>query len=162
MLDENIHCVSLDGTFDDCQNIVKELFQKREFNKEVGLGAVNSINWCRILAQIVYYFYGYFRWLESSEPGVRKADSSAFFVFFFVGGGATREDGASSTAPPPVWEGRSTHPISAPHLPSILTTPSHHIPSFLGSLGDCVTFAVPSGNFGNALAGFYAKEMVRA
>eukprot|EP00729_Bicosta_minor_P004428 gene4428-17052_t len=89
VLDENIHCVSLDGTFDDCQNIVKELFQKREFNKEVGLGAVNSINWCRILAQIVYYFYGYFRWLESSEPGKPTTNRSPFHnaivktIYFF-------------------------------------------------------------------------------
>lgn len=54
--DENIQCLSVDGNFDDCQDIVKALFvsdAKQEFN----LTAVNSINWARILAQIVYYWY---------------------------------------------------------------------------------------------------------
>jgi threonine synthase len=64
--DENIQCISIEGSFDDCQNIVKELFGDLEFRKKVGLSAVNSINWARITSQIVYYFAGYFQWLKTT------------------------------------------------------------------------------------------------
>jgi threonine synthase len=52
---KNAHAIALDGTFDDCQDIVKALFADRDFRDRVGLSAVNSINWARIVAQIVYY-----------------------------------------------------------------------------------------------------------
>ena len=53
---ENIKVISINGNFDDCQNIVKTLFNDRYFAKNVSLTAVNSINWARIMIQIVYYF----------------------------------------------------------------------------------------------------------
>jgi threonine synthase len=59
--DANIHNIAIRGTFDDCQNIVKELFTDLELRKSVNLTAVNSINWVRILAQVVYYFYAALR-----------------------------------------------------------------------------------------------------
>ena len=52
----NVRCVSVDGTFDDCQAIVKAMFADREFARDVDLSGVNSINWARIVAQSVYYF----------------------------------------------------------------------------------------------------------
>jgi threonine synthase len=52
----NIHAIALEGTFDDAQDIVKGLFNHASFRDEVGLSGVNSINWARIAAQIVYYF----------------------------------------------------------------------------------------------------------
>ena len=52
----NVHNIALDGSFDDCQNLVKSLFADEDFRKSVNLSAVNSINWARIMAQIVYYF----------------------------------------------------------------------------------------------------------
>ncbi len=52
----NVHNIALEGTFDDCQDIVKALFADEAFRADVGLSAVNSINWARIMAQIVYYF----------------------------------------------------------------------------------------------------------
>lgn len=52
----HIHALALNGNFDDCQSIVKQLFRDREFCDEVGLIAVNSINWARIMVQTVYYF----------------------------------------------------------------------------------------------------------
>ena len=55
--DENVHNVALKGTFDDCQDLVKALFADAKFRDETRLVAVNSINWARILAQVVYYFY---------------------------------------------------------------------------------------------------------
>lgn len=48
--------IEIDGTFDDCQNLVKSLFQDLKFKEEMSLGAINSINWARVAAQIVYYF----------------------------------------------------------------------------------------------------------
>jgi threonine synthase len=91
-LDEpNIHNLAIDGTFDQCQDIVKALAGDPVFKARHALGAVNSINWARIAAQVVYYFSGYFA--------------------------ATSRD------------------------------------------GEWVTFAVPSGNFGNVLAGHVAREM---
>uniref|UniRef100_K3X440 Threonine synthase n=1 Tax=Globisporangium ultimum (strain ATCC 200006 / CBS 805.95 / DAOM BR144) TaxID=431595 RepID=K3X440_GLOUD len=91
VLDENIHNVAVEGTFDDCQAIVKDLFADAPFKAQYNLGAVNSINWARILAQIVYYVYAYFR---AKEQGVEN-----------------------------------------------------------------VSFSVPTGNFGDILAGFYAKKL---
>ena len=86
----NVHALAVEGTFDDCQRIVKDLFGDLAFRDEMRLSGVNSINWARILAQIVYYFVG----------------AVAF---------------------------------GAPERP--------------------VTFAVPTGNFGDILAGYYAKRM---
>ncbi|KQX34838.1 threonine synthase [Devosia sp. Root436] len=56
VLDANVHNIALEGTFDDCQNIVKALFNNHKFRDRVRLSGVNSINWGRIVAQIVYYF----------------------------------------------------------------------------------------------------------
>ena len=58
--DANIHNIAVEGMFDDCQDIVKALQEDAEFKAKYSLGTVNSINWGRILAQIVYYFKGYF------------------------------------------------------------------------------------------------------
>ncbi|MBU1306392.1 MAG: threonine synthase [Alphaproteobacteria bacterium] len=56
VLDANVHNIAIDGTFDDCQNIVKAMFNNHRFRDRVRLSGVNSINWGRIVAQIVYYF----------------------------------------------------------------------------------------------------------
>jgi len=89
--DANIHNLALKGVFDQCQDIVKDLAGDLEFKSAYRLGAVNSINWARILAQIVYYFWGWLR---------------------------------ATTAP-----------------------------------GQQVSFAVPTGNFGNIVSGHLAREM---
>lgn len=54
--DDNVHALEIDGTFDDCQAIVKGLFNHHAFRDRVALSGVNSINWARIVAQVVYYF----------------------------------------------------------------------------------------------------------
>lgn len=59
--DKNIHCLRVKGTFDDCQDMVKAGFMDEPFREAMHLGAVNSINFARVLAQITYYFYGYFQ-----------------------------------------------------------------------------------------------------
>jgi len=57
----NVFNIALDGNFDDCQNIVKQMFSDLEFSKSINMSGVNSINWARIIAQCVYYFYSYFK-----------------------------------------------------------------------------------------------------
>jgi len=57
----NVHAMEVDGTFDDCQDLVKSLFADAELRGRVNLLAVNSINWVRVLAQVVYYFYAAMR-----------------------------------------------------------------------------------------------------
>lgn len=68
--DENIHNIAIKGMFDDCQDIVKALQNDARFKEEYRISTVNSINWGRVLAQIVYYFYGYFRATSSNEQKV--------------------------------------------------------------------------------------------
>jgi threonine synthase len=89
--DPAIHNIAIRGSFDDCQDIVKAIAEDAPFKRAHAIGAVNSINWARVAAQVVYYFKGYFA--------------------------ATRSDGEE------------------------------------------VAFAVPSGNFGNILAGHVARAM---
>ena len=91
--DANVHNIAVRGTFDDCQDTVKALFADTAFNAQHHLGAVNSINWARILAQTVYYFLAYFRAHAQLPPGAE------------------------------------------------------------------IQFVVPTGNFGDILAGYYAKRM---
>ncbi len=64
--DANVFNLAVNGTFDDCQNIVKQLFSDIPFKEKHSLGAVNSINWARVLAQVVYYFYA---WMKVTENG---------------------------------------------------------------------------------------------
>ncbi|KWU42511.1 tryptophan synthase beta subunit-like PLP-dependent enzyme [Rhodotorula sp. JG-1b] len=96
VLDDNVFNLAVEGTFDDCQDIVKSLFNDMEFNSRYHLGAVNSINWARILAQTVYYFAAYFA-VQSQIP----------------------------------------YDVLEPEI----------------------QFAVPTGNFGDVLAGWYAKHL---
>ena len=91
LADSNIHNIAIDGVFDECQDIVKAVSADAAFKSRWKIGTVNSINWARVAAQVVYYFSGYF--------AVTRAN------------------------------------------------------------GETIDFAVPSGNFGNILAGHVAREM---
>jgi threonine synthase len=94
--DANIHNIAIEGVFDDCQDIVKAVSNDLDFKRRYKIGTVNSINWARVVAQVVYYLAGYFQ----------------------------------ATGPRP--EGEGTRRVS---------------------------FAVPSGNFGNICAGHVARMM---
>ena len=59
--EKNVFNIAIDGNFDDCQNIVKQMFSDLEFSKSINMSGVNSINWARIIAQAVYYFYAHFK-----------------------------------------------------------------------------------------------------
>jgi threonine synthase len=108
--DANIHNIAIEGVFDDCQDIVKAVSNDLDFKRRYKIGTVNSINWVRLVAQVVYYFAGYFQ--------------------------AT--GGAVGTGSPP-----SPHPNPPPG----------------GEGARRVSFAVPSGNFGNICAGHVARMM---
>ena len=114
--DANIHNLVVDGVFDDCQDIVKAVSNDLDFKRRYKIGTVNSINWARLLAQVVYYFAGYFQ-ATSRAPK--------------LGFASVPPEGA---APP--WGG----PAASPNAPR-------------------VSFAVPSGNFGNICAGHVARMM---
>ena len=62
----NIYNIAIEGSFDDCQKIVKELFNEDNFREKINMSGVNSINWARIVCQIVYYFYSYFKLKKSN------------------------------------------------------------------------------------------------
>ena len=57
----NIYNIAVKGNFDDCQKIVKQMFNDEQFREKINMSGVNSINWARIICQIVYYFYAYFQ-----------------------------------------------------------------------------------------------------
>jgi threonine synthase len=68
--DANIHNLAIEGVFDDCQDIVKAVSNDLDFKRRHKIGTVNSINWARLLAQVVYYFAGYFQATRSNEEKV--------------------------------------------------------------------------------------------
>ncbi len=90
----NVHAAAVDGTFDDCQDLVKAMFADEPFRRDMRLAAVNSINWARVMAQIVYYV-----WASKQLASEQRAQDRP------------------------------------------------------------ITFCVPTGNFGNVLAGHYARRM---
>ena len=61
LMDDNIHNIAIEGVFDDCQDLVKAVSNDLAFKTKYKIGTVNSINWARLLAQVVYYFAGYFQ-----------------------------------------------------------------------------------------------------
>ena len=65
--EKNVFNIAIEGNFDDCQNLVKSMFADKEFSKLINMSGVNSINWARIIAQSVYYFYTYFQ-IKDDRP----------------------------------------------------------------------------------------------
>ena len=66
--EKNVFNIAIEGNFDDCQNLVKAMFVDKTFSKAIKMSGVNSINWARIIAQSVYYFYSYFLIEENNQP----------------------------------------------------------------------------------------------
>jgi threonine synthase len=77
--DANIYNIAIDGVFDDCQDIVKAVSNDLEFKRKYKIGTVNSINWARLLAQVVYYFAGYIQATESNSERVSFSVPSGNF-----------------------------------------------------------------------------------
>jgi len=85
LMDPNIHNLAVRGVFDDCQHIVKEVSGDLAFKARYRIGAVNSINWARVAAQIVYYFKGYFAVATEVSAPVSFAVPSGNFGNIFAG-----------------------------------------------------------------------------
>ena len=85
--DENIHNIAIRGVFDDCQDIVKAVSNDHAFKARYRIGTVNSINWARLLAQVVYYFAGYFQASQSPHPSPLPEGEGAMRVSFTVPSG---------------------------------------------------------------------------
>jgi threonine synthase len=83
--DPGVHNIAIKGTFDDCQAIVKDIFGDLEFKGRHHLGAVNSINWARVLAQVVYYVWGYLRMREGEVSRVAFTVPTGNFGNIFAG-----------------------------------------------------------------------------
>ena len=66
--EQNVFNIAINGNFDDCQNLVKSMFADKSFSNEIKISGVNSINWARIIAQSVYYFYSYFLAKKKDQP----------------------------------------------------------------------------------------------
>jgi len=81
---DNVHNIALKGNFDDCQNIVKALFADEPFRDAVHLSAVNSINWARIMGQVVYYFWAALK-LDAPQAKVNFAVPTGNFGNVFAG-----------------------------------------------------------------------------
>ena len=85
VLDGNIHNIAVRGVFDDCQDIVKAVSEDAPFKAAYRIGTVNSINWARIIAQVVYYFKGYFAATASNDEQVAFAVPSGNFGNIYAG-----------------------------------------------------------------------------
>ncbi len=66
--EKNVFNIAVNGNFDDCQNLVKAMFSDKSFSGSIKMSGVNSINWARIIAQSVYYFYSYFLIEDKTQP----------------------------------------------------------------------------------------------
>jgi threonine synthase len=66
--EKNVFNIAVNGNFDDCQNLVKAMFADKSFSNSIKMSGVNSINWARIIAQSVYYFYSYFSIEDKTQP----------------------------------------------------------------------------------------------
>jgi len=83
--DENVLNLAVKGTFDDCQGMIKDLFADTVFKNQYHLRAINSINFARILAQTVYYFYAYFQVQNAAEQKVNFSVPTGNFGDIFAG-----------------------------------------------------------------------------
>jgi threonine synthase len=90
VMSPNVHNIAIEGTFDDCQDLVKALFADSTFRDERRLSAVNSINWARVMAQIVYYVVAAARLRRSSGPDISFAVPTGNFGNVFAGYAAQR------------------------------------------------------------------------
>ena len=85
LTDANVFNLAIEGMFDDCQDVVKAVNLDAAFKDRHGIGAVNSINWARVVAQVVYYFKGYFSATRSNDEPVSFAVPSGNFGNVFAG-----------------------------------------------------------------------------
>ena len=81
----NIFPIAMEGSFDDCQDVVKALFNDRAFNEEVNATAINSISWARLVPQVVYYFYAWSRLADEVDGNINFVVPTGNFGDIFAG-----------------------------------------------------------------------------
>ena len=142
-LGKNIHPVAVEGCFDDCQRMVKELLGDKEFSARHSLTSANSINILRWIPQSFYYFWGYCQWMRATGQSLSAAQSQA----------AAHQPLAAAHQPqaaqPLAAQSQAAQSLSAAQQPLALQPAS--------PVGPVVV--VPSGNYGNIAAGMLAKKM---
>ena len=82
--ENNVFNIAVKGNFDDCQNLVKLMFVDNEFKNKINMSGVNSINWARIISQIVYYFYAFFK-IEEKEKKINFSVPTGNFGDVYAG-----------------------------------------------------------------------------
>ena len=82
--DKNVFNIAIKGNFDDCQNLVKSMFADKNFSKEIKMSGVNSINWARIVAQSVYYFYCYYL-VDNNDEAINFSVPTGNFGDIYAG-----------------------------------------------------------------------------
>lgn len=82
---KNIFPIAIEGTFDDCQNLVKQMFNDTEFREKIKATAINSISWARLIPQIVYYFYAWSRIPKSQRENLYISVPTGNFGDIFAG-----------------------------------------------------------------------------
>ena len=82
--ENNVFNIAVEGNFDDCQNLVKSMFVDNEFKNKINMSGVNSINWARIISQIVYYFYAFFK-IEEKEKKINFSVPTGNFGDVYAG-----------------------------------------------------------------------------
>ena len=80
----NIYNIAIKGNFDECQKIVKEMFSDNNFRKRINMSGVNSINWARIICQVVYYFYTYFKLNKKTNFAVPTGNFGDIYAGFIA------------------------------------------------------------------------------
>ncbi|MBJ51221.1 MAG: threonine synthase [Gammaproteobacteria bacterium] len=84
VLDDNVHCLGIDGTFDDCQELMKSIFNDLAFKEKYRLGAVNSVNWARVVVQVVYYIYAALKFKEPVSFSVPTGNFGNVFAGYLA------------------------------------------------------------------------------
>ena len=141
-LGKNIHPVAVEGCFDDCQRMVKELLGDKEFSARHSLTSANSINILRWIPQSFYYFWGYCQWMRATGQPLSAAQQPQ----------AAQPQAAAhqpQAAQPQAAQSQAAQSLSAAQQPLALQPAS--------PVGPVVV--VPSGNYGNIAAGMLAKKM---
>ena len=140
-LGKNIHPVAVEGCFDDCQRMVKELLGDKEFSARHSLTSANSINILRWIPQSFYYFWGYCQWMRATGQSLSAAQSQA-----------PQSQAAQSQAA--AHQPQAAQPQAAQ---SQAAAQQHLALQPASPVGPVVV--VPSGNYGNIAAGMLAKKM---
>lgn len=152
-LGKNIHPVAVEGCFDDCQRMVKELLGDKEFSARHSLTSANSINILRWIPQSFYYFWGYCQWMRATGQPLSAAQSQAAQSQAAQSQAAAQQHLAAAHQP------QTAQPQAAqPQAGQSQAAAQQHLALQPASpVGPVVV--VPSGNYGNIAAGMLAKKM---